>query len=338
MASERECLAGPDAGTAADETRRLAAVVADILAQMEALRREALLANPLVSGRPILYVRRHQYPVAYHAIDTLFHTDEDNTQLFSGPAALKLLDAASGETVTLVETEGSVRDPEVHFDGQRIVFAKRRHIGEDYDIWEIRADGSGLRQLTSAEGVSDFDPFYLPDDSIAFSSTREPKYNQCSRDIGANLFRMEPDGANIHQISKNNLFDSQGTLMPDGRILYRRWEYVDRNFGDAHAIWTVNPDGTNPAIYWGNNTASPGGVYYPRVSFRARSKSCASSACTTFGCGARWRSSIAGWGSTAAPGGAHLARGGHRACAKPAAHSIPTVWPTSTRNTNARSP
>ena len=53
--------------------------------------------------------------------------------------------------------------------------------------------------------------------------------------------------------------------MPDGRILYARWEYVDRNFGDAHGIWTVNPDGTNQAIYWGNNTASPGAVYYPRL-------------------------------------------------------------------------
>jgi hypothetical protein len=265
ISSERERLARPEADTAADEARRLAAAVADLAAQIESLRREALLANPLVSGRPIVYVRRQQYPVAYHAVDTLFHTDEENTHLFSGPAALKLLDAASGETITLVETDAMVRDPEVHFDGQKIVFAKRRHIGEDYCIWEIQTDGGGLRQITSADGVSDFDPFYLPDDSIAFSSTREPKYNQCSRDIGANLFRMEPDGANIHQISKNNLFDSHGHLLPDGRILYRRWEYIDRNFGDAHAIWTVNPDGTNPAIYWGNNTALPGGIYYPRI-------------------------------------------------------------------------
>jgi len=40
---------------------------------------------------------------------------------------------------------------------------------------------------------------------------------------------------------------------------------VDRNFGDAHGIWTVNPDGTNQAIYWGNNTACPGALYYPRT-------------------------------------------------------------------------
>ena len=79
------------------------------------------------------------------------------------------------------------------------------------------------------------------------------------------MFCMESDGANIHQIGKNNLFDNQGTLTPDGQILYARWEYVDRNFGDAHGIWTVNPDGVNQALYWGNNTASPAGVYYPKI-------------------------------------------------------------------------
>ncbi len=37
------------------------------------------------------------------------------------------------------------------------------------------ADGAGLRQLTAGAGVSDFDPIYLPDGRILFTSTREPK-------------------------------------------------------------------------------------------------------------------------------------------------------------------
>ena len=235
--------------------------------RLDSLQREALLANPLLLRQPILYVWRNQYKQGgHHAIDTLFHTCEINTNRFEGPGALKTVDLATGRVTTLVNVpHGIARDPELHFDGKRIVFSIRRTIDEDYHIWEVNVDGTGLRQLTSAANVSDFDPLYLPDDSIAFSSTREPKYNQCSRDIGANLFRMGSDGANIHQIGKNNLFDNHGTLTPDGRILYARWEYVDRNFGDAHGIWTVNPDGTNQAIFWGNNTASPGAVYYPRL-------------------------------------------------------------------------
>jgi hypothetical protein len=87
----------------------------------------------------------------------------------------------------------------------------------------------------------------------------------CNRHIMGNLYRMEPDGSNIYQISKNPLFDGHGSLMPDGRILYDRWEYVDRNFGDAQSLWTSNPDGTNHALYWGNNTPSPGAVIDARI-------------------------------------------------------------------------
>ncbi len=252
------------------ETELDQAACADLAEQFEALQREALIANPLVSGQPILFVVRRQYRSHYHAIDTLFHTDEFNpdrgifhAELFGGGGAMKTIDFGNGGKVTtLVDVpEGVARDPDVHFDGRRIVFAMRHNKEEDYRIYEIRTDGSGLKRLTSAEGTCDFDPIYLPDDGILFSSTREPKYNMCSRDIAANLFRMEPDGANIHQITKNTLFDNHAALLPDGRILYARWEYVDRNFGDAHGLWTVNPDGTNQAVYWGNNTAVPGAVF-----------------------------------------------------------------------------
>jgi len=244
--------------------------VTELRDRFEDLRRSALVANPLVSGQTILFVTRHQYRSHYHAIDTLFHTNEFNvdrgishSDLFQGPGALKTIDfGKGGEVTTLMEIpEGVIRDPQLHFDGERIVFAMRRNISEDYHIWEVNVDGTALKQLTRAAGVSDFDPIYLPDDSIVFSSTREPKYNMCSRDHAANLFRMDADGANIHQITKNTLFDNHSELMADGRILYARWEYVDRNFGDAHGLWTVNPDGTNQAIYWGNNTAVPGAVF-----------------------------------------------------------------------------
>ncbi len=237
--------------------------------RLATLQREALIANPLLAEQPILFVTRHQYHSHYHAIDTLFHTGEFNpdrgiwhADLFQGGGAMKTINLPTGDVKTLVEVpEGIARDPDIHFDGRRILFAMRHHKAEDYHIWEINVDGSGLRQLTGAEGVCDFDPIYLPDDRIVFSSTREPKYNMCSRDIAANLFRMEPDGANVCQITKNTLFDNHADLLPDGRILYARWEYVDRNFGDAHGLWTVNPDGTNQAVYWGNNTAVPGAAF-----------------------------------------------------------------------------
>ena len=232
----------------------------------ERLQRDALLANPLVSGHPVLFVARRQYKPDHHNTETMFQTGEINTASFEGGAALKTLDLKTGQVQTLLETpHGSLRDPEVHFDGDAIVFSMRQNIDDDYHIYEINTDGSGLKQRTSAQGVTDIDPLYLPDNSIVFSSTREPKYCMCNRHIMANLFRMDRDGANIHQIGKSTLFEGHGALMPDGRILYSRWEYVDRNFGDAQGLWTVHPDGTSPAVYYGNNTQSPGAVLNARV-------------------------------------------------------------------------
>jgi hypothetical protein len=141
----------------------------------------------------------------------------------------------------------------------------RRDLKDDYHVYEINADGTHLRQLTFGGGVSDFDPLYLPDGRIAFSSTREPKFCMCNRHIMGNLFRMDADGANVEQIGKSTLHEGHGCLTPDGRILYDRWEYVDRNFGDAQGVWTCNPDGTNHAVWYGNNTASPGAILDARV-------------------------------------------------------------------------
>jgi len=238
-----------------------------IEAELAKLQQEALVSNPLVNGQPILFVVRAQYKSDHHNTATMFKTGEINTNSFQGGGALKLIDlTAGGKTKTLIETrQGLIRDPEVHFDGRRIVFSMRNDITDDYHIYEINTDGTGLKKLTSAEGVADFDPMYTPDGSIIFSSTREPKYCMCNRHIMGNLFRMDADGANIHQIGKSTLHEGHASLMPDGRILYDRWEYVDRNFGDAQGLWTVNPDGTNHCVYWGNNTWSPGSVIDARA-------------------------------------------------------------------------
>jgi hypothetical protein len=235
--------------------------------ELLAFQREALVANPLVSGQPILFVVRSQYRPDHHNTETMFQTGEINTGSFQGGGALKVIDFANGgEVRTLLEVpDGVARDPEVHFSGKRIVFSMRRNIDDDYRVYEINADGAGLKQLTFAPGVTDIDPLYLPDGSIAFSSTREPKYCMCNRHIMCNLFRMDGEGANIHQLGKSTLFEGHGALTPDGRILYDRWEYVDRNFGDAQGLWTCNPDGTNHALLWGNNTWSPGAVLDARV-------------------------------------------------------------------------
>lgn len=237
--------------------------------RLDALQRQALvMSNPLLTEHPILYVARDQYPSDHHNTATMFQTDEINTGKYKGRGYLKTVDFSKGGKVTTLLNPGATstpRDIEVSFDGRQVVFSMRKSVKDNYHIYSINADGGGLKQLTSAEGVFDIDPLYLANGQIAFTSSRDPKYCMCNRHIMGNLFKMDADGANIHQLGVSTLFEGHGSLMPDGRILYYRWEYVDRNFGDAQGLWVVNPDGTNHAVYWGNNTGSPGGVLDGRI-------------------------------------------------------------------------
>ncbi|HPA16217.1 MAG TPA: hypothetical protein PLU30_00620 [Verrucomicrobiae bacterium] len=240
---------------------------ARLAADYRALKREAMLANPLLCNRPILFTTRRQYARDHHNTETIFLTGECNTSKYVGGGALKAIDLASGGAVRTIfdaGADGLPRDPDISFDGKRILFSMRGGMEDDYHIYEINADGSGMRPLTGLAGAADIDPIYLPDGGIVFSSTREPKYCGCNQHIMANLYRMDGDGANIIRIGGSTLFEGHSRLLPDGRILYDRWEYVDRDFGDAQGLWTVNPDGTCHAIYWGNNTPSPGGVIQAR--------------------------------------------------------------------------
>lgn len=214
----------------------------------------------------IVYCTRAQYAPDHHNTATMYQCGECNYLSYKTQGALKAFNPQTGETRVIVpELPGrTVRDPEVDYDGRRIVFSMRCSSNENYHVWTVNADGTGLRQLTSHPEATDIDPVWLPDGDILFSSTREPKYCMCATHIMCNLYRMKPDGANIHQIGRSTLFEGHGSVLEDGRVLYDRWEYVDRNFGDAQGLWVCNPDGTGHAIYWGNNTTSPGGVISAR--------------------------------------------------------------------------
>jgi hypothetical protein len=93
------------------------------------------------------------------------------------------------------DPEGNVRDPQVHYDARKLIFAYLPKGKRHYSLYEINLDGTGLRQLTgrgedvapavedsrtfSPPGWDDFEPTYLPDDRIIFCSTRANRYVQC---------------------------------------------------------------------------------------------------------------------------------------------------------------
>ena len=181
-----------------------------------------------------------------------YYAHDPNRKAWREGTKLCRLNLATGKVVTLLEdVRGGVRDPQVHYDGRKILFAYRKGGTENYLLYEINVDGSGLRQLTTGQ-FDDFEPSYLPDGNIVFVSSRCKRWVNCWLTQVAILHRCGPNGENPQAISSNNEQDNTPWPLPDGRILYTRWEYVDRSQVDYHHLWVANPDGTGQMNWYGN--------------------------------------------------------------------------------------
>jgi hypothetical protein len=172
--------------------------------------------------------------------------------------------------------EGMITTADLSYDGREIVFALRQgghvasnpvaHIEDisryddeeaNYQIFRINVDGTGLTQLTHGN-YNNLDPCWLPDGGIAFISDRKPAYAYCYVVTSPVLYRMDRDGSNQKRLSANYLMDFTPSVLEDGRIIYTRWEYVDRPACPIQSLWTINPDGTGLAGFYGNRVISPG--------------------------------------------------------------------------------
>ncbi len=156
-------------------------------------------------------------------------------------------------------SQGIVREPVADFDAQRIVFAYRPDQPEVpgwasyWHLYSMARDGSDLRKLTDGP-FHDFDPAWLPDGGVAFTSTRCKVRFLCWRPQAYVLYRMEADGSQIKRLSFANLSEWKPSVMGDGRILWTRSEYLDKGADFGHTLWAIRPDGTHPELVFGNNT------------------------------------------------------------------------------------
>jgi len=169
------------------------------------------------------------------------------------------------------ETEGgSFLSPELSPDGKTILFAyvectgdrlHRHHTdparghwaeGRCYHIFKVNADGSGLRQLTDGTW-NEFSPCWLPNGRIAFISERRGGYLRCGRTCpNYTLFDMAADGSDINCLSVHETNEWDPSVTHDGRIIWTRWDYVDRHGCTAHMPWITTLDGRDPRPVHGN--------------------------------------------------------------------------------------
>ncbi len=217
----------------------------------------AALAGPMKAVEEVVFCTRLKYDDPHWYANIGYYCDDEGKKAYTGngqPDAGKLCkwNLRTGETTVLLDARGgSIRDPQVHYEGRRILFSYREAGTEFYHLYEIGTDGAGLKQLTSGE-FDDYEATYLPDGGIAFVSTRCKRWVNCWMTQVGVIYRCDADGGHIELISANTEHDNTPWVLPDGRILYTRWEYVDRSQVEFHHLWTMNPDGTGAAVYYGN--------------------------------------------------------------------------------------
>lgn len=213
---------------------------------------EQFLAGPMKDAGEIVFAVRQPGKDHHWYGNFGYYAADPNHTCYGEGGRLCRLNLATGRvTVLLEDPKGGVRDPQVHYDGRKILFSYRRGSAPNYLLYEIQADGTSLKQLTSG-AYDDIEPSYLPDGGIVFVSSRCKRWVPCWDTQVANLYRSDADGENIRALSSNVEQENTPWPLPDGRILYTRWEYVDRSQMYYHHLWTINPDGTGQMVYFGN--------------------------------------------------------------------------------------
>ena len=178
--------------------------------------------------------------------------------------------------------EGEIIDCDLSYDAREVVFSWKRkgqptgndvnmkltehprdNPEENYQIFKVNIDGTGLTQLTNGRSHN-LNACWLPDGGIAFISDRQPAYAYCYVVTSPVMYRMERDGSKQVRLSSNYLMDFTPAVLNDGRIIYTRWEYVERSAVPIQSLWVMHPDGTGVAGFYGNRVLEPGTFMQPR--------------------------------------------------------------------------
>ncbi len=180
-------------------------------------------------------------------------------------------DYGEGASLVVLQPDGSISrlasdfasacDPDVSFDGEHILFAGQRSLRDPWNIWEMRADGTELRQITH-EALDGRRPIYLSTFYTITSS--EPWYtvlferqdgvsNEAGTAPGNSLYTVRLDGSELRRITFHPGNDLTPFLMQDGLILFSGWRMLsDPRFPDGRiGIYGVQTDGIDYSFFGG---------------------------------------------------------------------------------------
>lgn len=244
------------------------------------VRRKIAFANPLLNFDEILFIARK--PVTFpHCCDQFYGVCQQagggvmvlKNSFGSNPSVRNALSnsvVANGRLAGKTLTGGAFTTPALSFDARRIAFAyvegtgktghdhhtdsSRGHwdAGRCLHVFSANFDGSDLRMLTDGTW-NDFDPCFMPSGRIAFITERRGGYLRCGRTCPTyTLFDMAADGNDIRCLSYHDTNEWNPSVTHDGRIIWTRWDYIDRSAVVAHMPWITTSDGRDPRSVHGN--------------------------------------------------------------------------------------
>ncbi len=239
-------------------------------------RRKLMLADPLFAKTPLLFVK-HVPSVMSHQLTQMYgYCSQPGGGLFllnEPGVSMRTQDITPASLPA-----GNFMTPELSFNAQKLLFAYCP-VKKSPEAWGFNDQTKNLRyhlyELTLASGATraltqgdtdNFFPVCLPGGDILFSSTMRGGYHRCGRGpcFVYTLARMGPNGEKPHSISFHETHEWNPCLLNDGRVVYTRWDYVDRNAVLYQQLWSARPDGGNVRIYYGNNTWNPAGIWEAR--------------------------------------------------------------------------
>ncbi len=247
--------------------------------KVRSIARKLALKNPLITSKAIVFMKRRRFICQMlHEYLGYFYDYGDiaggGVYILDEPGySLKIRDLIKGRL-----PRGNYTTLALSYDAQTIYFAFAERSAKKpeyyspqrrcFHIYAMDADGTNLRQLTNGPN-DDFDPCPLPDGGIAFMSTRRGGFGRCHNPWeplpSYTLHRMDASGNTVRTLSFHETNEWHPSVLADGRIVYSRWDYVDRSAANYHGLWVSNPDGSNPSVLFGNYTQRINACFQPRA-------------------------------------------------------------------------
>ncbi len=230
------------------------------------LRREALLADPLLDFEELLVLKRRRgqlgLPVNHKCNTGIERKGYDNEII---RVALKKPRQSMRTVIRPAGTE-FVGEMDLDYSGDRFLFTMTDETG--WRIWEVGVDGKGLRRITrkTLPDVDSFDACYLPDGGIVFGSTAGYTAVPCwhGQERACGLFVMDGDGSNVRQLCFDQDLDLYPSVLSNGQVLYSRWDYSGPMHMYLRPLMTMNPDGTAQRAIYGGSSWWPNALYFAR--------------------------------------------------------------------------